>query len=197
MKIYTKDELQQGSQEWIKLRLGKFGGTDAQAVATNGKGLETLCFQKVGEIITGRVKESYTNEDMERGNELENIARSAYEIKTSSQVVQVGYCELNEFVGVSPDGLVGDDGLIEIKCPSDANFVRFLYERKPETKYIWQMQHQMLVTDRKWCDLVIFNDNINRFEIVRVAREEAMIEKIRIGLEAGIAKVKEILSRVK
>lgn len=187
----------QGSDEWLKVRLGKFGGTDAQAVATNGKGLETLCFEKVGEIITGRLKDSYKNADMERGNELESQARFAYEMKTSSTVTTVGYIELDEFIGVSPDGLVGDDGLIEIKCPTDANFIKFLIERKPDTKYVWQMQHQMLVTDRKWCDFVIFNDNLNRIEITRVERDEAKIEKIKIGLEQGIAKVKEILERVK
>ena len=187
----------QGSEEWLKIRLGKFGGTDAQAVATNGKGLETLCFQKVGELITGRSKDSYTNEDIERGNKLEDQARFAYEMLTGKKVTQVGYVELNEFVGVSPDGLVGDDGLIEIKCPSDANFVRFLYDKKPDSKYIWQMQHQMLVADRKWCDYVIFNDNLNRIEITRVERDEKMIEKIRIGLEAGISKIKEIQGRIK
>lgn len=195
MNIYN--DLAQGTDDWLRVRLGKFGGTDAQAVANNGKGLETLCFQKAGEIITGRVKESFTNDDIERGNKLEGQARFAYEMLSGKKVVEVGYCELSEFVGASPDGLVGDDGLVEIKCPSDANFVRFLYERKPDPKYVWQMQHQMLVTDRKWCDLVVFNDNLNRIEIVRVDRDEKMIEKIRIGLEAGIAKVKEILERTK
>lgn len=194
MKIIT---CVQGSEEWLKVRLGKFGGTDAQAVATAGKGLETLCFEKVGEIITGRLKDTYKNADMERGNELEAQARFAYEMKTGQTVTQVGYIELNEFVGVSPDGLVGEEGLCEIKAPTDANFIKFLYERKPDTKYIWQMQHQMYVTDRKWCDFVIFNDNLNKVEITRVNRDEAKIEKIRIGLEQGIAKVKEILERIK
>ena len=197
MKIYTHEQLPQGSEEWLKTRIGKFGGTDAQAVATNGKGLETLCFEKVGEIITGRPKTSYTNLDMERGNELEKTAREAYEMKTGKTVTIVGYVEQSEYIGVSPDGLVGDDGLVEIKCPTDANFIRFLYDKKPESKYIWQMQHQMLVADRKWCDYVIFNDNLNRIEITRVERDEKMIEKIRIGLEAGISKIKEIQGRIK
>ena len=195
MKLYN--DLVQGSPEWLAVRLGKFGGTDAQAVATNGKGLETLCFQKVGEIITNRPSSTYTNPDMERGNELENTARSAYEIQAGNQVVQIGYVELNEYVGVSPDGLIGDDGLVEIKCPTDANFVRFMIEKKPDTKYVWQMQHQMYVTDRKWCDFVVFNDNLDKIEIMRVERDEAKIEKIRIGLEAGVERVKDILERLK
>lgn len=195
MKLYN--DLVQGSPEWLAVRLGKFGGTDAQAVATNGKGLETLCFQKVGEIITNRPSTTYTNPDMERGNELEDTARSAYEIQAGNQVVQIGYVELSEYVGVSPDGLIGDDGLVEIKCPTDANFVRFMIEKKPDTKYVWQMQHQMYVTDRKWCDFVVFNDNLNKMEVLRVDRDESMIEKLRIGLEQGVAKVQEILERTR
>ncbi len=195
MKIYN--DLIQGSEEWLKVRLGKFGGTDAQAVATNGKGLETLCFEKVGEIITGRLKDTYTNADMERGNELESQARFAYEMKTGNTVILVGYVEQSEYVGVSPDGLVGEDGLVEIKCPTDANFIRFLIQRKPEPKYIYQMQHQMLVTERKWCDFVVFNDNLNRIEITRIERSEPLIEKIKIGLEQGISKIEEMLENVR
>jgi putative phage-type endonuclease len=195
MKIYQ--ELEQGSEEWLKLRLGKFGGTDAQAVATNGKGLETLCFEKVGEIITGRLKEQYKNEDMQRGNDLENTARLAYEMETGNIVTKVGYIELNEFIGVSPDGLVGEDGMVEIKCPSDSVFVRFLYDKKIDTKYEWQMQHQMFVSGRKWVDYVLFNDNLNKIEVTRVERNEEKIEKLRIGTEAGVVKIKEILAKVK
>ena len=197
MKIYTNEELPQGSEEWLKTRLGKFGGTDAQAVATAGKGLETLCFEKVGEIITGRPKDTYKNADMERGNELENTARSAYEIQSGNMVTQVGYVELDEYIGVSPDGLVGEDGLIEIKCPSDSVFIRFLYDRKLDTKYEWQMQHQMYVTGRKWCDYVVYNDNLDKIEITRVMRDEEKIAKIMAGLEIGVGKVKEILAKVK
>ena len=195
MKIYN--DLEQGTEEWLKIRLGKFGGTNAQAVATNGKGLETLCYEKVGEIITGRSKDRYTNKDMERGNEFETIARQAYEMQTGSDVKQIGYAELSEYVGVSPDGLVGEDGLVEIKCPTDAKFIKFLINRKPDSKYIWQMQHQMYVTNRKWCDFVIFNDNLNRLEITRIERDEAKIEKIKIGLDSGIIKIEEILEKIK
>lgn len=196
MKIYTHEELPQGSDQWLKVRLAKFGGTDAQAVATNGKGLETKCYEKVGEIITGRPKSNYVNADMERGNELEEQARFAYEMLTGQKVTQVGYIELSERVGVSPDGLVGEDGMIEVKCPTDANFVRFMVTKKPETKYVWQMQHQMYVADRKWVDFVVFNDNLNKIEIMRVERDEAKIEKIRIGLEEGVKKIDEILVKI-
>src|SRR5690349_12115357 len=125
MTIHNFD---QGSPEWYSIRLGKFGSTDAQAVASNGKGLETLCYEKVAEIVTQKPRESYSNADMERGKLLESMARSAYEIQSGNLVEQVGYIEQSEYVGTSPDGLVGVDGMIEIKCPSDANFVKYLFE---------------------------------------------------------------------
>jgi putative phage-type endonuclease len=195
MKVYK--DLPQGSEEWLKIRLGKFGGTDAQAVATNGKGLETKCYEKVGEIITSRSKDNYTNADMERGNELESQAIFAYEMLKGVKVERVGYIELNDRVGVSPDGFVEDDGLVEVKCPTDANFIRFLVTKKPDTKYIWQMQHQMLVTGRKWVDFVVFNDNLNRIEIERVERDEKAISKIKTGLESGEKIIKDILEKIK
>jgi len=189
---------EQGTEEWHKIRLGKFGGTDAQAVATAGKGLETLCYQKVGEILTQRpAKEPYTNSDLDRGNELEPIARQAYGLQTGLKVTTVGYILKNEFVGVSPDGLVEDEGMLEIKSPSDAVFVRYLFTREIDPKYFWQMQHQLLVAERKWVDFAVFNDNLNKLDITRVFRDEAKIEKIRIGLEIGEVKVREILERVK
>jgi predicted phage-related endonuclease len=134
---------------------------------------------------------------MQRGNDLENTARLAYEMETSNIVTKVGYIELNEFIGVSPDGLVGEDGMIEIKCPCDAVFVRFLYDHKIDPKYEWQMHHQMFVSGRKWVDYVLFNDNLNKIIVTRVERNEEKIEKLRIGTEGGVAKIKEILNKVK
>lgn len=194
MKIYQK--LVQGSSEWLKLRLGKFGSTDAQAVASNGKGLETKVYEKVAELIIGQPKDHYINADMERGNELEGMARSAYEIETGRMVKQVGYIEFNERVAGSPDGLVGEEGLIEIKCPSNTNFVRFAFTRKIDTKYLWQMQHLLYVSNRKWCDFVAFNEELNKIIIIRVERDEAKIEKIRIGLESAISQLEAVMKEV-
>jgi len=187
---------EQGTEEWLKLRLGKFGGTDAQAVATNGKGLETLCFQKVADLIVGQPEETYTNEHMERGALLESSARLLYELKTGGQVQQVGYCQLNDYVGCSPDGLVGANGLIEIKCPMARVFVKFMYGGEVEKAYEWQMQHNIYVTERDWCDYVLYNESLDKIEIRRIDRDEKMIDKIKIGLDAGIAKVKDIQERI-
>lgn len=194
MKTYN---FPQQSQEWFDIRLGKFTASNAQAIASNGKGLETLCFQVVAEILSKTREEGYTNPDLERGNEQETLARASYEMETGNKVETVGFCELNDRVGASPDGLVGEDGLVEIKCQKNSVYVQTLYSKKIDTKYEWQMQMQMLVTDRKWVDFVVFNENFPKLIIIRVNRDEAKIEKLRVGLEMGNKKVDEILEGVK
>jgi putative phage-type endonuclease len=195
MKIYT--DIQQNTDEWFAIRLGKLTASEAQAIASDGKGLDTLCFKLAAEKLSGKSSESYTNEDMERGKELEALARNAYEIETGIVAKQVGFVELTEFVGCSPDGLINDDGLLEIKCPNDANFVRFMYEGKIDTKYIWQVQMQLFVTERVWVDFVIFNANFPKSIIItRIERDEEKIEKLQGGLFSGEEMIKNILSKV-
>lgn len=195
MKIY--DQVEQGTPEWLQLRLGKFTASDAQAIATNGKGLETLVFAKAAEILTGKLQESYTNADMERGNELEEMARNSYELETGIVVKRVGFVEKSERIGCSPDGLIGEDGLQEIKCKNDPLFVRYLVERTVDSAHNWQMQMQMLITERKWCDYVIFNPNFEKSVIVtRVERDEVQIEKLRMGLEKAQEDLERILAKI-
>src|SRR3989304_2454768 len=195
MKIY--DKLEQGSEEWFKVRLGKLTASDAQAIATNGKGLETLVYQKVAELMTGKAPESYTNADMERGHELEALARNSYELETGILVKQIGFIELDEFVGCSPDGLIAEEGLQEIKCKNDANFVKFLYSKSIDPEHEWQMQMQMLVTGRKWVDYVLFNPNFKKGTIItKIARRDDMIKKLEAGITKGREMIQTILAEV-
>jgi putative phage-type endonuclease len=195
MKIY--DEIEQGTQEWLDLRLGKFTASKAQPVGANGKGLETLVFEKVAELMTGKPKDSFTNSDIERGNELEELARNAYELETGHLVNEVAFVELNERVGCSPDGLIGEDGLVEIKCVNDANYVKFMYEKKIDPQYVWQMQFQLLVTNRKWVDFTVFNPNFKRSIVIeKIARDEKAIAKLQKGLDDGVAMLNRILKEI-
>lgn len=190
-------EITQNSLEWFNVRLGKFTASDAQAISANGAGLLTLVYKKVAEILTNKKEEGYSNLDMERGHELEDSARNLYEIKTDLSVDKIGFCELDSNTGASPDGIIGDDGLIEIKCINDVKFVEFLCNKKIDTAHIWQMQMQMLVTDRKWCDYVIYNPNFkDKLIITRVERNENDIEKIKVGINTGVAMVKSILEKI-
>lgn len=192
MKIY--EELKQGTAEWLQVRLGKFTASDAQAIATNGKGLETLVYEKAAEILTGQIKEQYTNGDMERGNALEMLARNSYELETGVIVTQVGFIEIDQYEGCSPDGLVGEEGLVEIKCKNDSNFVKFLFDGLIDPAHEWQMQHQLKVTGRKWVDYVLFNPNFQRSTVItRVLRAEDKIVKLTKGIETGKTKLAEVL----
>lgn len=182
----------QRSDEWKQIRLGKFGSTDGQALSANGKGLETLVYQKVAERLSGKFEESYTNGDLDRGIEQEELARASYEMQSGHLVQTVGYVELDEFTGCSPDGLVGEEGLVEIKCMRASNYVKTQYTRKIDSAYEWQMQHQMFVTGRAWVDFVVFNENFPEVIIIRVDRDEKKIEKIKAGLETG----KELINKI-
>jgi len=195
MKTYNYD---QGSEEWFRVRLGKFTGSVAQAIAANGKGLETLVFEKAAEILTSKPKPSYTNDDIKRGREYEDMARNAYEIETGRTVKQVGFVEVDEFVGCSPDGLVEDDGLIEIKCKNDANYARFLYDQKVDPAHNWQIQFNLWVTEREWCDHIVFNENFTKpISVIRIQRNETEIAKLKAGVLTGIAQLKSILEKIK
>lgn len=190
--------VEQGTPEWLTLRLGKLTASKAQAIASNGKGLETLVYEKVAEILTQKLPEQYSNTDIERGNELEAMARNSYELETGNVVKQIGFVEMDEFIGASPDGTVGTDGLVEFKCPNDKVFVQSMYLKKIDTGYEWQMQMQMWVTEREWVDYVQFNPNFPKpLLITRVMRDEVKIAKIKAGAQQGVAQIKSILEAIK
>lgn len=195
MKIHN--DITQGTPEWHALRNGRFTCSDGQAISTNGKGLETLAFEKCAEIVTGKSKEFYVNDSMERGSELELLARNAYEIETGLSVKQVGFVEYSKYVGGSPDGMINDDGLMEVKCPTSRVFVEYLYYKKIDPKYHYQMQMQMYITDRKWCDYVVYNPDFPKpLIITRVERNEDDIKKLVEGIAKGVEKIQEILKSI-
>lgn len=190
--------LEQGTQEWFDARVGKLTASKASAVASNGKGLETLVFEKVAELLTGQMVMIEQNDAMKRGVELENEARGAYELKTGNMVEQVGFIDAEDGSGCSPDGLIGEDGMLEIKCPTDKVFVQYLFNGKIDSGYMWQMQMQMLVSNRKWVDYVVYNPRFPKpIKIQRVIRDEVKIQKLKAGIQAGTVQIKTILEGVK
>lgn len=159
--------MEQRSEDWFAARLGKVTASrvaDVMARTKSGPAasrtnymMELLC-----QRLTGGQEEKFTTAAMQRGTELEPVARSAYEVLTGEAVRETGFVlhpEIDGF-GASPDGLVGEDGLIEIKCPNTAQHVQFLRTGKPEGKYIWQMYAQMVCTGRQWCDFVSYDDRL-------------------------------------
>ena len=194
MKIYN---FPQNTPEWYEVRLGKLTASRAQAIGNCGKGLETLCWEKAAEIITGKLPEQIESEDIRRGHELENEARGAYSIETGRTVEQVGFVEYSKYAGCSPDGLV-KDGLIEIKCKNDVNHLKLLTRQKPESEYMWQMQMQMLVTKRRWCDFVSYNPHFvdKPLIIIRIDQDLTMQRDLLEGIKKGTKRIQEILKEI-
>lgn len=184
------------SDEWWEAKKGKMSASSAQAIGTNGKGLETYIYTLMAEKYSNN-KEHYTNKDMERGIELEEQARMTYEIE-NEKVEEVGFVKHNDFVLCSPDGLVGEEGGLEIKCVNDVNFFKLLIngEKELDTKYIWQCQMCLYVTKRKWWDLSIYNPNFDRNLLVfRIEPDEGKFLKLQAGIMTGENKIKEILGK--
>lgn len=191
MIIHT---MEQRSIAWHNVRAGKLTGSNAQAIGAGGKGLETLVYATLAEKYSNNQDEPYTSADMQRGIELEAQARETYEIMYDT-VQEVGFIEHDEYSGVSPDGLIGEDGGFECKCPNDANFFKILVngEKAIESKYIWQVQMCLLVSQRKWWDLVFYSTNFNKNMIVfRIYPDMEKQEKLLIGLDKGKKLIKEI-----
>ena len=159
--------MEQQSNEWFTARLGKVTASRvADVIAKTKTGYsasrDNYMAQLICERLTGQKGESFTNAAMEWGTQTEPLARSAYENKRSLLVKEVGFINHPriEMSGASPDGLVADDGLVEIKCPNTATHIDTLLSQKVPTKYITQMQWQMLCCQRKWCDFVSFDNRL-------------------------------------
>lgn len=190
MKIYN---FEQRTDEWYAIRKGKMTASNAETIIANGKGLETYIYNLMAEYYSSAEKENYINADMQRGIDLEPEARLEFEFYTGLDVQEVGFIEYNYFIGVSPDGLIGDDGLIEIKCPNDSIYFKLLLSNNIKPEYIAQMQMQMFVTDRQYCYFVSYNPNFEKsLYIKKINRDEEMIDKLKKGLERGTQLIKEI-----
>ena len=190
MKIYN---FEQRTDEWYAIRRGKMSASNADTIIANGKGLETYIYNLMAEYYSSAEKENYINADMQRGIDLEPEARLEFEFYTGLDVKEVGCVELNEYILASPDGLIGEDGLIEIKCPNDSIYFKLLLSNNIKPEYIAQMQMQMYVTDRQYCYFVSYNPNFEKsLYIKKINRDEEMIEKLKKGLERGTELIKEI-----
>jgi putative phage-type endonuclease len=193
----------QGSPEWFAARLGKVSASrvaDVIAKTKTGWGASRANYAAdlVAERLTGATAEKYSNAAMAWGTETEPQARSMYEFMRDCDVVEVGTV-LHPTIDMScasPDGLVGDEGLVEIKCPNTATHIDTLLGDAIAGKYITQMQWQMACTGRKWCDFVSFDPRMPgdmQILVSRVARDDAMIADLEKHVIAFIAEVDETI----
>lgn len=152
--------MEQRSEEWFAARLGRVTASriaDVMMKPTTA-GYQNYRAQLVCERLTGEATEGFTSAAMQHGTDTEPRARAFYELETGLTVAEVGFVPhpTLEMAGASPDGLVGDAGLVEIKCPQPATHIKTLTGAAIDRKYRLQMQWQMSCTGREWCDFVSF-----------------------------------------
>jgi putative phage-type endonuclease len=201
--------IEQRSDEWFAARIGKVTASRvADVLAKTKTGYSTTrdnyMAQLVCERLTGQKGESFSNAAMQWGTETEPLARISYEVAQNVLVDEVGFVPHPSIImaGASPDGLVGDDGLLEIKCPNTATHIETLLSQTVPGKYNTQMQFQMACTGRLWCDFVSFDNRLPaelQLFVKRVPRDnmyirlmEEEIVKFLNELDIKIAQLMEI-----
>lgn len=199
--------INQGTEEWFNARLGKVTASrlnDALATTKTGEGASRISYrlELVTERLTGQKTESYTNSYMQWGTEQEPFAREAYEALKSEFVVETGFHDHPSIPmsGASPDGLIGEDGLIEIKCPSSTTHISYLADGKVPAKYKKQMMWQMACTGRKWVDFVSFDprlpENLRLF-VVRFEPTAQEIAEVEAQVVDFLATVDELETKLR
>jgi predicted phage-related endonuclease len=151
-------------------------------------------YKLAGEIISGQMQENFTTPAMERGHIMEVEARNLYEFETGNQVEQVGFI-LNNGIGCSPDGLIGDDGMIEIKSKAPHILIDVLLKDGMPPEHVAQVQGQMMVSERSWCDFVAYYKGMPIF-IKRIYRDDEYIAGLNDKLSIFNEELKDLVSEV-
>jgi len=204
----------QGTPEWFNSRLGRltasrFGDLLTQPRSKKDKeaGIvsqttRSYLVEKLSEVLTGTSRE-FDNDGMDWGTQNEQEARDFYEFKNIAEVKQTGFIVLkeNQMVGCSPDGLIGEDGTLEIKCPYNTNnMVEYMFDSPIPKDYYAQIQGGLWILDRKWCDFVVYDPRIKneelRMHIRRIQRDEAFIETLKEAVEFSLNYYEAMLKRV-
>jgi putative phage-type endonuclease len=199
--------IEQGSAEWLAIRLGKVTASRITDVLAKGKSGEAATREDyrtelVVQRLTNEPGESFTNAAMEWGTQTEPMARIAYEAHANVFVEQVAFVDhpTIEWFGCSPDGLVGETGLLEIKCPNSKTHIKYLLAGKPPAKYVPQMQCQMAVTGREWCDFVSYDPRLPedlQLFVVRLERDVSYIMAMEEEVSKFLGEVSEMYSKLK
>ena len=190
-------DCEQGTAEWHKARAGVVTASEMNKIYTStgkastqaGVYMRTLLM----EHIIGGPTESHSNHWMDRGTDMEGEARDAYAFLTDAEVTQVGfvYSDERKLVGCSPDGLVGDDGMVELKCPKASTQIEYMEKPgKVPSSYAVQLQAQLMVTGRAWVDFSPYFPGV-RSPVLRVPRDDRFIMGLRAAVETFIAQMLE------
>tara|TARA_R110000822_G_scaffold228884_1_gene361208 strand:+ start:951 stop:1550 length:600 start_codon:yes stop_codon:yes gene_type:complete len=195
MKIHN---FKQGTDEWHQSRLGKLTGSEFHVFFGKSKTRDTLLYKKASERITSQKsdQDSFSNIHTARGSENEVFAMQSYYFETGREVNEVGFVELNNWIGSSPDGLVGDDGIIEIKSPDNHTFLYNCNKAYIKPEYKTQIQFNLFTTGRKWCDFILYNPKFDKpLKIIRINRDDEFIDKIKKTTDEVIKEINDIINQ--
>lgn len=204
--------IEQGSAEWFELRRGLATGSHFAEVMAEGKGKQEAVTRRnyrmklALEIVTGKVLSNVygfsSNKHTERGKELEPIARMKYESLTGAMVEEVDFIKHKYLAaGVSPDGLVDADGMVEFKCPIPAVHWDYLQlDGQPPAEYKWQVYGEMWVAERRWNDFVSYCEDMPeelQLHVTRVHWDDKIIAELEAGVSKFMAEVRVTVNEIK
>lgn len=197
-KIKIHDKVEQGSDKWHELRLGKITASSFYKALGTKAAREKYLHDKGSEIAIGCKSdgEEFVNMHIRRGWECEPIARSKYIADTFTSVEEVGFIESGDYIACSPDGVIGTDGMIEIKVLDSNNYFRQVVEISEKgikaiaKEHYIQMQFSLFVSGRQWCDYVLYNpkhdEKGNGLYVKRVERDATMQDRISEAVDECI-----------
>ena len=198
--------IEQRSDAWFEARIGKVTASKvADVIAKTQSGYAAsranYMAQLVCERLTGQREEFFISGAMQHGTDTEPLARAAYESLKDVLVDEVGFVPhpTIEMAGASPDGLVGDDGLLEIKCPNTATHIDTLLTQTVPSKYNTQMQFQMACTGRLWCDFVSFDNRLPeelQLFVKRVPRDDVFIKQTEDAIVKFLAELDDKINKL-
>jgi len=196
---------EQGTDQWRKDRAGVVTASEFYKVLAKIKTGEAAIrynykAELVAERLTGLPTERFITKEMQWGTDHEPEARAVYAAIKEVEVVQTGLIKHAEWeVGASPDGLVGKDGLVEIKCPNTATHIMTILTEKIPKQYYAQMQGQMWITETKWCDFVSYDPRLDAkraIHIIRVERDDDFIDGLQEAVLDFIEEVDELTEQL-
>jgi len=198
--------MEQRTDDWFAARAGKATASSIYKIMAKtktgyGADRENYAAQLVAERLTGKPADSFSNAAMQWGVDMEATARVAYAESIGDCPVEVGFIDhpTVAWSGASPDGLVGFDGLVEIKCPNTATHIRTLNGAGIDKKYMLQMQWQMACTERDWCDFVSFDPRLPdemQMHVRRVDRDAELLVEIEAEVTKFLDEVAATVSQL-
>ena len=197
-------DIEQGSDDWLALRYGWTTASRFKDVMAKGQGKtrKSYMYQLAAEAISDMRQEGFTSEYMEWGTQTEPQAREMYEFVSGNEVDQVTFIRLDEEnkIGCSPDGLISEDGIVEFNCPKTTTQIETFLSGKMPNSHKGQVQGQLWISGRQWCDFVSFDPRIDgesSYFCVRVERDEEYIKELSTACYAFTKELKEMITQLR